>query len=63
MAQLQPGRYTVSVTHGTTTHTARLYVAANGQHKIVVRFPELDRGKDNGRGPGESMNNPVPSSS
>lgn len=54
MAQLQPGHYKVSVTHGTTTHTARLDVAANGQRKIVVRFPELAKGKDNGQGPGES---------
>jgi hypothetical protein len=51
MAQLQPGRYTVSVTHGATSHTARLSVAANGQHKIVVRFPELQKGKDDGTGP------------
>jgi hypothetical protein len=60
MAQLQPGRYTVSVTHGSTTHTARLTVAANGQHKVVVRFPHLEKGK----GPNESnapgMNNPAP---
>lgn len=57
MAQLQPGRYTVSVTHGTTSHTARLSVAANGQHKIVVRFPELQKGKDDGAGKytGQSM--------
>jgi hypothetical protein len=51
MAQLQPGRYTVSVTHGATSHTARLSVAASGQHKIIVRFPELKKGKDDGEGP------------
>jgi hypothetical protein len=61
MAQLQPGHYKVSVTHGTATHSARLDVAANGQHKIVVRFPELAKGKDNGQGPGES-NSTAPNS-
>jgi hypothetical protein len=59
MAQLQPGRYTVSVTHGTTTHTARLTVAANGQHKIVVRFPKLDVGKDDGQAPASGSANPM----
>lgn len=59
MAQLQPGRYRVTAAHGTLSHTASLSVAANGQHKIVVRFPELQRGKDDGQGPytGQQMNN------
>jgi hypothetical protein len=59
MAQLQPGSYTVTVKHGATTHTARLSVAASGQHKIVVRFPELKRGKDDGQGAysGQQMDN------
>jgi hypothetical protein len=58
MAQLQPGSYSVTINHGTISHTARLSVAANGQHKIVVRFPELKRGKDDGQGSysGQQMN-------
>jgi hypothetical protein len=65
MAQLQPGSYTVTVKHGATTHTARLSVAANGQHKIVVRFPELQQGKDDGQGSysGQQQNNGNPNSS
>ena len=62
MAQLPAGSYTISVTHGTATHTAHMSVAGNGnQHKIVVRFPELQRGKDDGEGPytGQQQTNSV----
>jgi hypothetical protein len=51
MAQLQPGGYTVTVTHGTASHTARLRVAQSGQRKIVVRFPKLQNGKGDGTTP------------
>jgi hypothetical protein len=59
MAQLAPGSYNVTIHHGSISHTARLSVAANGQHKIVVRFPELQRGKDDGQGQfsGQQTNN------
>lgn len=61
MAKLAPGSYKVTVNHGTLSHTASLSVAANGQHKIVVRFPELKRGKDDGQGPysGQQINQPA----
>lgn len=64
MARLQPGSYAVTIKHGTISHTAHLSVAANGQHKVVVRFPELKNGQDNGQGPysGQQMNNGNPSS-
>lgn len=59
MAKLAPGSYKVTVNHGTLSHTASLSVAASGQHKIVVRFPELQKGKDDGQGQfsGQQMNN------
>ena len=59
MAQLQPGSYTVTVsTRGASPKTVHMSVATSGQHKIVVRFPELQKGKDDGRGSftGQSMN-------
>lgn len=50
-AQLQPGSYSVTVTtRGASPKTVRLNVSGEGQRKVVVRFPELQQGKDTGQG-------------